>query len=209
MRSRAAALPVIAESRLGFILADAPKLERGFRLDGAERRSHDETWEQPWGERRYVRDRHNELRARLVEKRAGGRRLDLVFRAFDDGVGFRYEFPAQEGLRDVGIVDELTEFAVAEPATAWWIPAGDWNRYEYLYQRTPLAEVGQAHTPITVRTAGGLHLAFHEAALVDYSAMWLRRSGAGQRLKATLSPAAEGPRVRRLGAFRDALAHDR
>ena len=146
---------------------------------------------------------------RLVEKRAGGRRLDLVFRAFDDGVGFRYEFPDQDGLRDVGIVDELTEFAVAESATAWWIPAGDWNRYEYLYQRTPLAEVGQAHTPITVRTAGGLHLAFHEAALVDYSAMWLRRSGAGQRLKATLSPAAEGPRVRRVGAFRDALAHDR
>ena len=194
-------LPVIADSRLGFILADAPKLERGFRLDGVERRSHDETWEQPWGERRYVRDRHNELRARLVEKRAGGRRLDLVFRAFDDGVGFRYEFPGQEGLRDVGIVDELTEFAVAEPATAWWIPAGDWNRYEYLYQRTPLAEVGQAHTPITVRTAGGLHLAFHEAALVDYSAMWLRRGGSGQRLKATLSPAAEGPRVRRAAPF--------
>ena len=195
------ALPVIAESRLGFILADSPKLERGFRLDGVERRSHDETWEQPWGERRYVRDRHNELRARLVEKRAGGRRLDLIFRAFDDGVGFRYEFPAQDGLRDVGIVDELTEFAVAEPATAWWIPAGDWNRYEYLYQQTPLAEVGQAHTPLTVRTAGGLHLAFHEAALVDYSAMWLRRSGAGQRLKATLSPAAEGPRVRRSAPF--------
>src|SRR5688572_17801093 len=195
------ALPVIAESRLGFILSGAPKLERGFELAGTERRSHDETWEQPWGEHRFVRDRHNELRVRLVEKRAGNRRLDVLFRAFDDGVGFRYEFPAQEGLRDVGIVDELTEFAVAEPATAWWIPAGDWNRYEYLYQKTPLAEVGQAHTPLTVRTAGGLHLAFHEAALVDYSAMWLRRSGAGQRLKATLSPAAEGPRVRRSAPF--------
>jgi alpha-glucosidase len=195
------ALPVIAESRLGFILSGAPKLERGFVLAGTERRSHDETWEQPWGERRYVRDRHNELRVRLVEKRAGKRRLDVLFRAFDDGVGFRYEFPAQDGLREVGIVDELTEFAVAEPATAWWIPAGDWNRYEYLYQRTPLAEVGQAHTPITLRTAGGLHLAFHEAALVDYSAMWLRRTGAGQRLKATLAPAAEGPRVRRQAPF--------
>ena len=193
--------PVIAESRLGFILANAPKLERGFRLDGVARRSHDETWEQPWGERRFVRDRHNELRVRLVEKRAGGRRLDVVFRAFDDGVGFRYEFPAQAGLQDVGIADELTEFAVAEPATAWWIPAGDWNRYEYLYQRTPLAEVGQAHTPITLRTASGLHLALHEAALVDYSGMWLRRSGAGQRLAATLAPAAEGPRVRRRAPF--------
>ncbi len=195
------ALPVIAESRLGFILAGAPKLERGFELASTERRSHDDTWEQPWGERRYVRDRHNELRVRLVEKRAGKRRIEVVFRAFDDGVGFRYEFPAQDGLREVGIVDELTEFAVAEPSTAWWIPAGDWNRYEYLYQRTPLAEVGQAHTPITLRTAGGLHLAFHEAALIDYSAMWLRRSGAGQRLKATLAPAAEGPRVRRQAPF--------
>jgi alpha-glucosidase len=195
------ALPVIAESRLGLILSGAPKLERGFELAGTERRSHDETWEQPWGERRYVRDHHNELRVRLVEKRAGKRRIEVVFRAFDDGVGFRYEFPAQDGLRDVGIVDELTEFAVAEPATAWWIPAGDWNRYEYLYQRTPLAQVGQAHTPITLRTSGGLHLAFHEAALVDYSAMWLRRTGAGQRLKATLAPAAEGPRVRRQAPF--------
>ena len=199
-------VPVIADSRLGFILADAPKLERGFRLAGTERRSSDTTWEQPWGERRFVRDRYNELRVRLVEKPPRGRRLDVVFRAHDDGIGFRYEFPAQASLMDVAITDELTEFAVAEPATAWWIPAGDWNRYEYLYQRTPLAEVGQAHTPMTVRTASGLHLSFHEAALVDYSAMWLRRSGdaapvAGQRLKATLAPSAEGPRVLRRAPF--------
>lgn len=193
--------PVIDESRLGFILWDSPKFDRGFRLEGVERHDRDATWEQPWGERRFVRDRHRELRVRLAEKRPGGRRLDVVFRAYDDGIGFRYEFPDQDSLREVGIVDELTEFAVAEPATAWWIPAGDWNRYEYLYRKTPLAEVGQAHTPMTVRTASGLHLAFHEAALVDFSAMWLRRSGAGQRLKATLSPAADGPRVRRTAPF--------
>ena len=191
---------VIADSRLGFILANAPKLERDFRLEGTDRRSADSTWEQPWGERRFVRDRHNELRVRLVEKRAGGRRLDLVFRAFDDGVGFRYEFPAQAALADVGIVDELTEFDVAEPATAWWIPGGEWNRYEYLYRMTPLAELSQAHTPLTIRTASGLHVAFHEAALVDYAALWLRRVH-GQRLKATLSPAAEGPRVARRAPF--------
>ncbi len=193
--------PVITESRLGFLLAGAPKLERDFRIEVAERRSEDSTWEQPWGERRFVRDHHNELRVRLVEKPPRGRRLDVVFRAFDDGVGFRYEFPDQDALREVGIVDELTEFAVAEPAIAWWIPAGDWNRYEYLYHRTPLAQVGQAHTPLTARTASGLHVAFHEAALVDFSAMWLRRSGAGQRLKATLAPAAEGPRVQRRAPF--------
>ena len=193
--------PVIAESRLGFILANAPKLERNFRLESSERRSADAIWEQPWGERRLVRDHYNELRVSLVENPPAGRRLDVVFRAHDDGIGFRYEFPEQAALEDLAITDELTEFAVVEPATAWWIPAGDWNRYEYLYQKTPLAEVGQAHTPMTIRTASGLHIAFHEAALVDYSSMWLRRSGAGQRLKATLSPSAEGPRVRRKAPF--------
>lgn len=192
--------PVISESRLGFLLADAPKLERGFRLAASERRSADSTWEQPWGERRFVRDRYNELRVGLVEKSPPGRRLDVVFRAHDDGIGFRYEFPGQPGLADVRIADELTEFAVAEPATAWWIPAGEWNRYEYLYRRTPLAELGQAHTPMTIRTTGGLHVAIHEAALVDYSAMWLRRVD-GQRLKATLAPSSEGPRVRRQAPF--------
>ncbi|HEU5468041.1 MAG TPA: glycoside hydrolase family 97 catalytic domain-containing protein, partial [Steroidobacteraceae bacterium] len=192
--------PVIAESRLGILLANTHKLERGFKLEGTERRIADSTWEQPWGERRFVRDRYQELRVRLVEKPSRGRRLDVVFRLHDDGIGLRYEFPAQASLRRVEITDELTEFAVAEPATAWWIPAGEWNRYEYLYRQTPLAEVGQAHTPMTVRTASGLHLAFHEAALVDYSAMWLRRVD-GQRLKATLSPAAQGPRVVRDAPF--------
>jgi alpha-glucosidase len=119
---------------------------------------------------------------------------------YDDGLGFRYEFPEQAQLRDVKIDDELTEFDVAEPATAWWIPAGEWNRYEYLYRRTPLAEVGQAHTPMTVRTRSGLHLSFHEAALVDYSAMWLRQVE-GQKFRAQLSPSSEGWKVRRTAPF--------
>ncbi len=192
--------PVIAESRLGFLLTDAPKLERNFELTGSSTRSVDETWEQPWGERRYVRNKFNELRLRLLEKSALHRRLEIVFRVYDDGVGFRYEFPDQPQLKQVNIADELTEFAVVEPATAWWIPAGEWNRYEYLYNRTPLAEVGQAHTPLTMRSADGLHVAIHEAALVDYSSMWLRRV-AGQRLKASLSPSADGARVRRTAPF--------
>ena len=91
---------MIAESRLGFLLTDAPKLERNFRGDGATR-SVDETWEQPWGERRYVRDRYNELRVRFVEKTPLAAPLDVVFRAFDDGVGFRYEFPEQAAAHEV------------------------------------------------------------------------------------------------------------
>lgn len=79
------------------------------------------------------------------------RSYDAVFRLYDDGVGFRYEFPDQPRLRQVRIGEELTEFDIAEPATAWWIPAGEWNREEYLYHRTPLQEVGDAQTPSSSR----------------------------------------------------------
>ncbi len=192
--------PVIDASRLGFLLTDAQKLERNFALAAQATDSHDETWEQPWGERRYVRNHYNELRVTLQEKIAPRRKLDVVFRIYDDGLGFRYEFPEQPTLRTVNIGDEMTEFAVAESATAWWIPAGEWNRYEYLYNKTALESVGQAHTPITVRTESGLHIAFHEAALVDYSAMWLRRV-TGQRLKSTLSPSSSAAKVTRTAPF--------
>jgi len=190
--------PLVDWSRLGFILADAPKLERNFQLIDVRQSSFDDTWEQPWGERRYVHNRGNEMRAAL--RQAGGRELAVVFRVFDDGVGFRYEFPDQAALKQVNIVEELTEFAIAEPATAWWIPGGEWNRYEYLYQRTPLAEVSQAHTPLTLKLASGVHVALHEAALVDYAGMWLRRVD-GQRLKAVLSPSSSGPKVSRRAPF--------
>ncbi|MEO6264303.1 MAG: glycoside hydrolase family 97 protein [Luteimonas sp.] len=193
--------PVISPSRLGFLLRGAGKLERNLALASQSTRSVDETWEQPWGESRFVRNRYNELRARFTETIDPRRSFDVVFRVYDDGVGFRYEFPEQPQLMDVIIDDELTEFVVAAPAaTAWWIPAGEWNRYEYLYNKTPLTEVGQAHTPMTVRTDGGLHIAFHEAALVDYASMWLRRVE-GQRFRAQLSPASEGWKVRRTAPF--------
>lgn len=192
--------PVIATSRLGFQLRGQEKLERNFVLTTRSTRESDSTWEQPWGESRFVRDHHRELRARVTETIGAKRSLDLVFRVFDDGVGFRYEFPDQPQLHDVIIDDELTEFDVAAPATAWWIPAGEWNRYEYLYNRTRLDEVGQVHTPMTIRTDDGLHIAFHEAALVDYASMWLRRVE-GRRFRAQLSPASEGWKVRRTAPF--------
>ncbi|HVR81217.1 MAG TPA: glycoside hydrolase family 97 protein [Luteimonas sp.] len=192
--------PVIASSRLGFLLRGTEKLERNLALASHATRSFDETWEQPWGESRFIRNHYNELRARFTETINLKRSIDVVFRVYDDGVGFRYEFPDQPQLKDVVIDDELTEFDVASPATAWWIPAGEWNRYEYLYKKTPLAEVGQAHTPMTVKTEDGLYIAFHEAALVDYASMWLRRVE-GQRLRAQLAPASEGWKVRRTAPF--------
>ncbi|MEJ6789903.1 glycoside hydrolase family 97 protein [Brevundimonas sp. BR2-1] len=178
---------VVAPSRLGFLLTDAPKLERNFTVTADAPTSHDDTWEQPWGERRFIRNRYTQLRVHLTERNAPNRRLDVVFRLYDDGLGFRYEVPEQPGMTTVNIAAELTEFAVADAGTAWWIPAFEWNREEYLYNRTRIDAVGVAQTPLTVRTDDGLHVSIHEAALTDYSGMNLRRVEGG-RFKAALTP---------------------
>ncbi|AWH36212.1 alpha-glucosidase [Stenotrophomonas sp. ZAC14D1_NAIMI4_6] len=191
--------PVVADSKLGFELRDG-RLDRDFALLGQQQRSVDDTWEQPWGERRVTRNHFNELTVQLAETTGSKRRLDVVFRVYDDGLGFRYVFPEQPNLREAIIDDELTEFAIAPDSTAWWIPAGEPIHYEYLYQRTPLREVPLVHTPMTLRSHDGLHVAIHEAALVDYAGMWLRRTE-GQRLRAQLSPSAEGWKVRRALPF--------
>ncbi len=194
--------PLIADSRLGFVLRNGRQLMRGLTLQTQSARSADDTWEQPWGERRNVRNHYNELRAGIAERgfteRANDkRRFDVVFRVFDDGIGFRYEFPKQPTLDEVQIQEELTEFAIARPAPAWWIPAYEWNREEYLYSRTPLAEVGMAQTPITLRTSDGTHLSIHEAALVDYAGMNLAK-GDGGVLRASLTPGSLAKVVRRV-----------
>ncbi len=190
---------VVEDSKLGFALRDG-RLDGDFALLGQQRRSVDDTWEQPWGERRLTRDHFNELTVQLTETTGRKRRLDVVFRVYDDGLGFRYVFPEQPNLREAIIDDELTEFAIAPESTAWWIPAGEPIHYEYLYQHTPLREVPLVHTPMTLRSRDGLHVAIHEAALVDYAGMWLRRTE-GQRLRAQLSPSAEGWKVRRTPPF--------
>ncbi|HEX8584959.1 MAG TPA: glycoside hydrolase family 97 protein [Allosphingosinicella sp.] len=192
--------PLIAPSRLGFLLTDAPKLERNFEITSSATRSANERWELPWGERRFVQNRFNELRVSLTEKQDLKRRLDVVFRVYDNGLGFRYEFPGQPNLREVNIAEEITEFAVAQPATAWWIPAFQWNREEYLYNKTKLSEVGIAQTPMTIRTDNGLHIAFHEASLVDYSGMQLQNEGSG-RFRALLTPSSTGAKVSRIAPF--------
>ena len=191
---------VIAPSRLGFLLANAPALDGQFAVAGQKTSSADETWEQPWGERRYVRNHYNELRVDFVQKTYDNRHMTVVFRLFDDGVGFRYEFPDQSSLKDVKIIDEQTEFAVADPARAWWNVAGEWDNLEYLYNETPLNEVSQANTPLTIKTDSGIYIAFHEAALTDFASMWLRRVD-GQRLKAHLAPGSLGPSVERQAPF--------
>ncbi len=191
--------PVINESSIGFNFTDADPMRRGFTVIAEVVTGHDDVWEQPWGERRYVTDRHNEL-AVTFRQEAEEREMTVRMRVFDDGVGFRVEFPEQDSLPIANIAEELTEFRIASDGEAWSIPAGDWNRYEYLYERTPISALSTVHTPVTMVLESGTHISFHEAALVDYSGMWLRRME-GTRLRAQLAPSPRGPKVVREGAF--------
>ncbi|MEI5686910.1 glycoside hydrolase family 97 protein [Sphingomonas kyungheensis] len=192
--------PVLAASKLGVMFTDAPKIERNLTLIGQSKASGDSNWTQPFGEWKTIRDRHNELTLRFREKTGLQREMDVIFRVFDDGIGFRYRFPDQPHLHQANIADELTEFAFAQGGTAWWKPAYQWNREEYLYNKTPLDAVGTAQTVMTVKLADGTHAAVHEAALVDYAAMNLARSE-GNTFKASLTPGAGAPKVVRTAPF--------
>ncbi len=192
--------PVLNESRLGFLLTDAPQLLRSFALTSQSTSSASSRWEQPWGEYRFIDNRYNELVAEFRETTRLKRSLRVVFRIYDDGIGFRYEVPKQANLQIANIADELTEFSIAEDGEAWWSPGFEWNREEYLYNRTPVTQVAIAQTPITIRTKSGLHLSIHEAALVNYSGMNVRRSD-GRVLKAALTPSSKGPKVTRQTPF--------
>ncbi|ONF95339.1 glycoside hydrolase family 97 protein [Sphingomonas jeddahensis] len=192
--------PLLKDSRLGFLLTDAPKIERGMAFVDVRRASADTTWSQPWGEWSQIRDHHNEMTVRFREQADLKREMSVTFRIFDDGVGFRYTLPAQPNLKQVNIAEELTEFAFAEGGTAWWKPAYLWNREEYLYQKTPLDAVGTAQTVMTVKLASGTHVALHEAALVDYAGMNVQRSE-GATFKASLTPGSGGPKVSRAAGF--------
>jgi len=159
--------PLLAKSTIAFNFTDEDPLRRGLKVESeAESPAVDTQWEQPWGERRFVKDRHNELAVTFLHE-ASQRRFTVRFRVFDNGVGFRSEFPDRSDHPQTRIADELTEFVIAPKGTAWWIQAGDFNRYEQIYQQTPIDAISMAHTPVTMRLEDGTHLSFHEAALVD------------------------------------------
>jgi alpha-glucosidase len=186
---------VILPSRLGFEFRDAPSLRDSLELTGTERNSVDETWEQPWGEVATVRDHHNELRVSVAEISEPGRRFDVVFRVFDDGIGFRYELLEQPTLQTFAIMEELTEFAMAQDPRAWWIRTDDpTHRYELLYGSSPMSTLQTVHTPLTLETHEGLHLVIHEANLVDYAGMNLTSSWE-RVLRVSLTAWADGVKV--------------
>ena len=194
-RVRYSGQDVIMPSRLGFVLRGADPLNQNLEITASERQNLDETWEQPWGEVQWIRNHYNELRVTLEERAAAPRRMEIVFRVYDDGLGFRYELPAQDGLGAFEIVDEQTEFALAGEYQAWWIPAYGDKRYEYLYTRSPASDMPTVHTPLTMETANGLFLSIHEAALTDYASMTLVASG-DNVLRCDLVPWSDGTKVR-------------
>ncbi|MDB5430037.1 MAG: alpha-glucosidase [Caulobacter sp.] len=188
---------VIARSALGLVLkGDGPA--RADHITGAARATADATWEQPWGEQHFIRDHHNELRVHLAGAK-GVRPYDVVVRAFDDGFGFRYDVRAIGSKTPIVITNELTEFRFVGHYDAWWYAAREKERDEYLYHRSPLNDVGLAETPFTIQ-GDGLYLSVHEAALVDYSSMNLRRV-ADNAVKADLMPWSDGALVKRTGPF--------
>ena len=191
---------IIAPSRLGFLFTDVAKIDRRLEVTGSEVRDFDQTWNQPWGEWATIRNHYRELKVRLRETTALARVFAVTFRIYDDGVGFRYEFPEQPQMAKTNIADELTEFTFAQDGTAWWKPAFLWNREEYLYNKTALSSVSNADTPITIKLSDGTHVALHEAALVDYSGMAVSRTE-GTTLRAALHPGAGRPKVEKTGAW--------
>ena len=191
---------LLLPSQLGFEFRGAAPLREGLRLTDSARRSHDQWWTQPWGEVARVRDHHNELAVTVEESAAPGRRFILRIRAFDDGIGFRYELPEQPNLAGFEMTEELTEFALVDNARAWWIPSDRprMDRSEMLYTSGPVSVPDSVQTPLTLETTDRrTFLVIHEANLVDYARMNLGKGPLESRtLRAALAPHADGIKVR-------------
>lgn len=182
---------VIDVSTLGFNFKDQPSMKSGFEMIGGSETTVNETWQMPWGEQLDVVNHYNEMVVHLQETAAPNRKLDIYFRAYDDGVAYRFHFPEQAGVDSLIITDENSEFQLTGDHMAWWIP-GDWDIYEHIYHTTRVSGINAldyqsddnlaqtyipenaVNTPVTLRTDDGLHLSFHEANLTDYAGMTLK-----------------------------------
>jgi len=182
---------VITQSALGFLLSEGDSMNSHFKVVDFKTSRFDETWEQPWGEDHFVRNNYNELSVSLEETTSMKRKMNIIFRVFDDGLGFRYEFPEQDNLKEFEVMDECTEFNMANDNYAWWIPAYKPERYEYLYKRTLMSEMDTVHTPLTIETRDSLFVSIHEAALYDYGSMTICRRDTS-RLKCDITPWSTG-----------------
>ena len=203
---------VIDTSTLGFDFKDAPSLNENLRIISVDTSQFNETWEMPWGDQRYVINHYTELKVKLKEKKQPKRVFSIVFRASDDGIGFRYEFPEQQNMKDVIITDENTLFRLTGDHLCWWNP-GDWDIYEHLYNTTKLSKIdatkkrnhpnlaqsyipeNAVNTPFTMKTQDELYLSFHEAAVTNYSGMTLKVDTTKFLLQSKLVGSANGNKV--------------
>lgn len=201
--------PVIKESRLGLELRDGKNLMDGFEQLNATTSTFDETWQPVWGEVKEIRNHYNELLAELKQP-STDRYMNIRFRVYDDGVGFRYEFPQQKNLVYFVIKEEHSQFAMTGDHTAWWIP-GDYDTQEYDYTESKLSEIRSllpnavtsnasqtvfsptgVQTSLQMETDEGLYINLHEAALVDYSCMHLNLDDKNLVFESWLTPDADG-----------------
>ena len=202
------------EEKSGRFYAKPESLHDGFKVTDVRRDTLDETWEPVWGEESHIRNHYNELAVTLeqgpVNKNGPKAVMVIRFRLYDDGLGFRYEFPEQKRLKYFVIKDELTQFAMAGDHTAWWIP-GDYDTQEYNYTVSRLSEIRglsstkaegnasqQTFSPTGVQTAlqmktdDGLYINIHEAAVVDYPTTNLNLDDKTMTFSTWLTPDAEG-----------------
>ena len=131
---------ILDNSSLGLVFKQQASFTEGFAITSSKTNSVNQTWEQPWGERRVVTDKHNEVLIKFENAEQDKAHYSVRVKVFNDGFGFRYEVPKQKGYETVEIVKESTEFALsnAHDTTAYWIPARGWNRYEYTYEESPV-----------------------------------------------------------------------
>ena len=204
---------VVQNSKLGFTLKDAAPLDRDFVLLYETVNHVDTSWQPVWGEVSTITNKYTEL-IYHVRQTTTKVQMYIVFRLFDDGMGFRYEFPHQPELKYFIIADELTEFKLSGNHTAFWIP-GDYDTNEYPYTKSKLSDIdavtvsnryteiatrtptgkNYVQTPLMMKTDGGLYINIHEAALVNYSAMQIKVDAATNTLNAALVPDAVGNKV--------------
>ena len=196
---------ILAESTLGFQLRGQDFLGSRMELIAYDSQLTDTMWKQVWGEDNIVED-HNWAYRFQFEDKSDGRKLNLHFKLYKDGLGFRYEFPEQEGFEEFIVDEELTEFTLTGDHTAWWIPA-DYDSYEYLYNETKVSEIDSslvqgkellasvsiqekhaASTPLTMKTASGMHISIHEANLTNYPSMTVRVEDDKRTLSSSLVP---------------------
>lgn len=201
--------PVIKPSRLGLELKEGPGLTNGFAVADSKTTTFDQSWQPVWGEVKTIRNHYNELTVTLTQA-ATKRTMLLHFRVFDDGLGFRYDFPKQPELAHFVVKEERTQFALAGDHKAFWLP-GDYDTQEYNTTTSKLSEVRGlmktavtpnasqttfsptgVQTPLMLKSADGLYINLHEAALIDYSAMSLDLDDKNMVLESHLTPDARG-----------------